>query len=358
MHSNGSKKAASMATTMKDVARRAGVDVSTVSLAINNDPRIRPETRERILSIATELGYRKNHLARGLRSGKSFTIGAVVGYSTAFWGEVLAGAQSVMAEKDYHLLLDYAPDQGRHQEMQIEALKSKRVDGLLLAPADTDSSESDEQLVTYCQRLEVEHIPYVFVDRYLPGLSADMVTADNRSGAMEAVEHFLALGHRNISYLYSPHRMNTAQRERLTGYRDAMQKAGFAPLPWEAVRVRPERSEEGREAAEELLRTPEGKAVTAIIAATDSTAMGVLRALYDAGKSVPGEVAVMGFGGAFTAAYLQPPLTTVALPMRDIGAQAARLLLKRIEGDTSEPQRVVLKTELVARASSGVNRVK
>ncbi len=347
-----------MATTMKDVARRAGVDVSTVSLAINNDPRIRPETRERILSIATELGYRKNHLARGLRSGKSFTIGAVVGYSTAFWGEVLAGAQSVLAEKDYHLLLDYAPDQGRQQEIQIEALKSKRVDGLLLAPADTDSSESDDQLVAFCRTLEAERLPFVFVDRYLPELSADTVTADNQAGAREAVQHFVALGHRKIAYLYSPHRMNTAQRERLVGYREAMQNAGLIPLPWEAVRVRPERSEEGREAADELLRTPDGDAVTAIIAATDSTAMGVLRALYDAGKSVPDQVAVMGFGGAFTAAYLQPPLTTVALPMRDIGAQAAKLLLKRIEGDMEEPRRVILPTELVVRASSGVPLVK
>jgi DNA-binding LacI/PurR family transcriptional regulator len=136
-----------MATTMKDVARQAGVDVSTVSLAINNDPRIRRETRERILAIASDLGYRKNHLARGLRSGKSFTIGAVVGYtSSAFWSEVLAGAQSVLAERDYHLLLDYAPSELRQEETQIEALKQKRVDGFLIARATTTRSRPTPNL--------------------------------------------------------------------------------------------------------------------------------------------------------------------------------------------------------------------
>src|SRR5262245_30116071 len=170
MDGNGSKKAASMATTMKDVARRAGVDVSTVSLAINNDPRIRTETRERILLIAQELGYQKNHLARGLRSGKSFTVGAVVGYATAFWGEVLAGAQSVLAEREYHLLLDYAPDSGRREETQIQALKAKRVDGLLVAPSDSDSLDDSQRLLPFYRNLQEQGTPMVFLDRFVPGL--------------------------------------------------------------------------------------------------------------------------------------------------------------------------------------------
>lgn len=332
---------------------RAGVDVSTVSLAINNDPRIRPETRERILVIASELGYRKNHLARGLRSGKSFTVGAVVGYSTAFWGEVLAGAQSVLAEREYHLLLDYSPDSGRRQDVQLDALKAKRVDGLLIAPPDTDSPEVEERLLEYYQELYREHLPFVFVDRGLPGVEADIVEADNATGARQAAEHLLSRGHRNIGYIYSPHRMNTAQWHRLEGYKQAMVEAGITPLICPATKSRPERSEEGREATTELLKSAQGSDVTAILAATDSTAMGVLRALHDMGKAVPGQVAVVGFGGAFTAAYLQPPLTTVALPMHEMGAQAARLLLERIENDTAPPRRHVLPTRLVERASSG-----
>jgi LacI family transcriptional regulator len=341
-----------MATTMKDIARQAGVDVSTVSLAINNDPRIRPETRAKIVTIAAQLGYRKNHLARGLRSGKSYTIGAVVAYGTAFWSEVLAGAQSVLAEREYHLLLDYAPDLSRRQDMQIEALKSKRVDGLLIAPPDTESSEVEETLLPVYQDLREEGIPFVFVDRFLPNMEADIVSANNRQGAKDAVRHLRSLGHRKIAYIYSPHRMNTAQRERLIGYQEAMSEFGTTPLAWEARQRHEERSEEGLEATVELLHSAEGHDVTAILAATDSTAMGVLRALHDAGKDVPKQVAVIGFGGAFTARYLQPPLTTVALPMREIGAQAAKLLLKRIEGDKSGFAHINLVTDLTVRNST------
>ena len=161
-----------MATTMKDVARRAGVDVSTVSLAINNDPRIRTETRERIVGIAHELGYHKNFLARGLRSGRSFTIGAAVGGATAFWSEVLAGAQTVLAQRDYHLLLDFTADsQQRTAGVQIESLKAKRVDGLLIAPSDdlyrlaaTGGPEADEAMQAY-RSLREDNVPFVFVDQ-------------------------------------------------------------------------------------------------------------------------------------------------------------------------------------------------
>jgi len=345
-----------MATTMKDVARRAGVDVSTVSLALNNDPRIRKETRERIAGIAEELGYRKNSLARGLRSGKSFTIGAVVGYAALFWDEVLAGAQSVFAERDYHLLLDYAPSETRQEETQIEALKSKRVDGFLIAPSDRDPDAGDELPIAHYRSLQEEELPFVFVDRFVPGLEADFVAADNFSGARTATRHLLRLGHRKIAFLYSPHRMNTAQRERLDGYSSVMREVGLTPMPWEAIRARAERSEEAREATRELLLDKEGKGVTAILASTDSAAMGALRALYDAGISVPDQMAIMSFGGAAVAEYMQPPLTTMTLPMRALGEHAARTLLDRIAGDTSPHRNILLPTELTIRDSCGARK--
>ncbi len=346
---------ASMATTMKDVARRAGVDVSTVSLALNNDPRIRRETRERIAQIAQDLGYRKNSLARGLRSGKSFTVGAVVGYSAGFWSEVLAGAQGVLAERDYHLLLDYAPSDSRHEEVQIEALKSKRVDGLIIAPSDRDPQSGEELPVAHYRALTEEAIPFVFVDRFVPGLESDFVAADNFSAARTATRHLLRLGHKKIAYIYSPHRMNTGQRERLDGYSSVMREAGLVPLIWEAIRPRAERSQEGMEATRELLLDREGQGVTALLTATDSTAMGALRAMYDAGKKVPEQMALVSFGGASTAEYMQPPLTTMTLPMRAIGEQAARLLLSRIDGDVSPCQNILLPTELIVRASCGAS---
>lgn len=336
---------------MKDVARRAGVDVSTVSLAINNDPRIRRETREKIVAIAADLGYRKNHLARGLRSGKSFTIGAVVGYSAAFWGDVLAGAQSVLSEREYHLLLDYAPDDKRREEAQIEALKSKRVDGLIIAPSDSDP-ESGEGLPTASYRdLQSDGVPFVFVDRFAPGLDADYVAADNFAGARAACRYLLELGHTQIAYIYSPHRMNTAQRERLEGYRSVLREAKLAPMECEAPQVRTERTEEGLDAVRDLLTSPQGRTITAILAATDETALGVLRGLREANVRAPDQMSVIGFGGGALADYLDPPLTTVTLPMRALGEQAARLLFDRTMGDHGPPRHVVLPTTLTVRGS-------
>ncbi|MBC8101447.1 MAG: substrate-binding domain-containing protein, partial [Cytophagales bacterium] len=123
--------------------------------------------------------------------------------------------------------------------------------------------------------------------------------------------------------------------------------------PWEAIRPRAERSEEGMEATRELLADREGREITAVLTATDSTAMGALRALYDAGVKVPEQMAIVSFGGAFTAEYMQPPLTTITLPMRAIGEQAARLLLDRIDGDTSPHRNILLPTELTVRVSCG-----
>ena len=346
-----------MATTMKDVARRAGVDVSTVSLAMNNDPRIRTETRARILTAATELGYRKNLLARGLRSGKSFTIGAVVGSATPFWAEALAGAQSVLSEHDYHLILDYAPDAGRREETQIEALTAKRVDGLLIAPPDSEALDGDEETLRRYLTLKEQEVPFVFLDRFIPGVDADAVAVDDFAAARQATEYLLAHGHRRIAYVFPPHRMNTAQRDRREGYRKTMETHGAIPILWGTTTPGIDRREEAW--AETRLRLQNGSGqsgqdrggVTAVLAATDSMAVGVLRALYEAKVSVPEEMALIGCGGAAFAEYLQPPLSAIALPVRELGSQAAQLLLRRIEGDTAPPRRVLLPTRLVIRGS-------
>lgn len=344
--------------TMKDVARSAGVDVSTVSLALGGDPRIKPETRDKIVRVAHELGYRKNHLARGLRSGKSLTVGAVVGHATAFWGEVLAGAQGVFAERDYHLLLDYAPfGTQRSEAQQINALLSKGVDGFLIAPPDGDASrDADEERRAVYAELAGRRTPFVFVDRYVKGVPADRVSADNYGAAQTAARHLMGLGHKRIAYVFAPHRMNTAHDDRLAGYMDALHTASNKPNLWPAQRARSERSEEGWETTKQKWQNNESDGITAILSATDSTAMGVLRALREAGQNVPRDVAVVSFGGTFTAEYLFPALTTMTLPMRSVGADAAALLLERMGGSDGLVQDLVLPCALVVRESCGGGR--
>jgi LacI family transcriptional regulator len=246
--------------------------------------------------------------------------------------------------------LDYAPDSERREEVQIASLTAKRVDGLLIAPSDSDSLEEREKVLPLYQDLREKHIPFVFVDRFVPGIEADIVSADNVTAAYQATQHLILKGHRRIVYIYAPHRMNTAQRERLDGYQAALKEAGLPFLPFE-TKQRIERSHEGLFAARELLSSEMGDGVTAILAATDNTAMGVLRTLHDLGRRVPEEIAIISFGGTFTADFLQPPLTTMTLPMRELGRQAANQLLERIVGDTSPFEHRILPTELVVRSS-------
>jgi len=299
------------------------------------------------LLIARELGYQRNHLARGLRSGKSFTIGAVVGYSTAFWDEMLAGAQSILADREYHLMLDYAPDSRRQEEVQIEALKSKRVDGLIIAPSDNNPPKE------YYRTLFNEQIPFVFVDRFVPGLDTDYVAADNFAAGRAATRHLaISRGHRRIAYLYAPHRMNTSQRERLEGYESVMRELGQKPLPWEAITAREHRRQEGLEAMRDLLMDRAGEDVTAVLCSSDSMAVGALRALHDAGRKVPDDIALMGFDGAEAGDYLEPPLTTVHLPAVDLGRHAGEMILRVIQGETLETMSVRLPTHLVIRRST------
>ena len=193
--------------------------------------------------------------------------------------------------------------------------------------------------------------PFVFVDRFVPGIDADMVSADNEAAGRLATEYLLSRGHRTVAYLYSPHRMNTAQQERLQGYRAAMSAAGHDPIPWEADGRGADRSQEAKEAMCSLLDDPSTHRVTGIIAATDSTALGALRAFGMSDCEVPGQFSLVGIGGSPLMDYLRPPITTVTLPMRALGIEAASLLLARIEGDVTAFRHRRLDVELVERGS-------
>lgn len=344
-----------MATTMKDVARRAGVDVSTVSLAINNDPRIRIQTRERILTIAHELGYQKNHLARGLRSGKSFTVGAVVAPTDRAWGEMLTGAQGVFAEQEYHLLLDIAATAARREEMQVEALRAKRVDGLLIAPMDGEVHQIAAHQLLYQAMQGVT--PTVLMERTLPGEITDSVCVDNHAAGREAAQHLLGLGHRSIAFLSAPHRDTTAVQARQNGYREAMQFAGLPTVFWTADTPLGDPVEEGRAAIGALATHGGSRNITGLVAATDTLAVGALKAFYEAEQQVPNRIAVVSFGGAATH-DLFPALTILSLPLQEVGRQAAILLMRRIEGDLSPAKQIQLPPQLRVGATCGAAAIK
>jgi LacI family transcriptional regulator len=317
-------------TTLKDVARAAAVDPSTVSRVLRGDPSqaVRPETRERILAAAADLRYRPNALARGLRTRKTDTIGLIIpSLENVGFAEVTHGIQAAAAKSGRLVLVVEAEaierdgGEARAQESYSRLITDGRADGLIVAFATLD-----DRLVTEM----AEHgLPLVLVNRRTAGVHGSVVVDDQRGSRM-AVEHLIALGHRRIGMVGLAAATDTAQR-REAGYRAAMSAAGIRIDPgWSAVG--PPTIAGGQAAAERILAGPPDARPTALFVASLLGAIGVLTGVRASGLAVPGDVSVIAFNDHELAAHFEPPLTTVRMPNFRMGEEAVRLLLEAIDG--------------------------
>jgi DNA-binding LacI/PurR family transcriptional regulator len=325
-----------------DVARRAGVSIATVSRALNGRERISPETRARVLEVAKALGYQPNDLARGLAGMGTRTIALLLpDITNPFFPELVKGVQTLADERGHLLLLCHNADDGDKARADIAMLRRKQVEGILLVAGTLRGRGIAEATAG---------IPTVVLDRRVRGLRSDLVTVDHRAGARMAVEHLLRLGHRRIAHLTGPAGVISA-KERHLGWQQALTAAGIDPDP-ELVVQADFLEDGGYFAGRELL--DRGAAFTAIFAANDLSAIGLLKSLTEAGLRVPDDVSVVGFDGIHLTAYTAPTLTTVAQPVFDLGRRAAELLIDRLAGAaTATPRTVVLETTLIVRASTG-----
>lgn len=332
--------------TVHDVARHAGVSIATVSRALNDRSRISAATRDRVLRVAAELGYHPNDLARGLAGMATRTIALLLpDITNPFFPELVKGVQTVADQRGHLLLMCHNADDEAKAIADLVLLRRKRVDGILLVA----STLPGVGVVAASAG-----IPTVVLDRRVPGLDADLVTVDHRAGARLGVEHLLGLGHRRIAHLTGPAGVVSSQ-ERCEGWREALLAAGVDPAP-ELV-VHGDFTEDGGYAAGRELIT-RGGGITAVFAANDLAAIGLLRALTEAGLRVPHDVSVVGFDGVHLAAYTSPKLTTVAQPIFDLGRTAAELLLDRLAAapaPDAEPKTLVLPTRLELRNSTAPN---
>lgn len=336
--------------TSRDVARLAGVSRTTVSLVLNNVPdvHISPETRQRVLEAARQLNYYPDVSARRLVSGKTQAIALVWHrgpdqmYRDAFLPGVLQGATRAARRYGYHLLFrPIEPDES--EDAYVELARGRHTDGLILSgPRSDDTALLD---------LHREQFPIV-IHGQLPGTDIPSVDVDNVQGAMMAVEHLLRLGHRRIGMITNAPPAYTASRQRLEGYRRALEAAGI-PDDEELVRYGNFDEESGRQAMEALLSLE--KRPTAVFIASDMVAIGALRALREHGLRVPEDMAIVGFDDIATARYLIPALTTVHVPAFGLGWGAAELLIRIIEDDLPNETQVRLETQLVVRESCGAN---
>jgi DNA-binding LacI/PurR family transcriptional regulator len=331
-------------SVMRDVARLAGVSHQTVSRVLNEHPNVRPETRARVLEAMRALNYRRNLAARTLVTRRSRTLG-IIGFETTLFGpaSMLYGIEAAARQAGYFVSVATVPNLDRRSVLDaVDRLTQQSVEGIIaIAPKPTVTTA-------------LLQVPAGLASVGVGGGATDddavpTVRIDNGAGARLATQHLLDLGHPTVHHVAGPIDWPEAY-ERIEGWRRTLYDAGavvppVAPGAWTA--------RSGYEQGMVLARDP---SVTAIFCGNDQIALGVLRALHEAGRRVPEQVSVVGFDDTPDAEYFLPPLTTVRQDFAELGRRSLRVLLDQIDrqGRGRSPDHVVLAPELVVRASTAM----
>lgn len=336
--------------TLKDVARLAEVDPSTVSRVLRGDPSqaVRPDTRERIVAAAGSLRYRPNALARGLRTRRTDTLGLIIpSLENVGFSEVTHGIQAAAAAAGKLVVVVEAEALARGAgDAEVEETYSRlitdgRLDGLIVAFATLD----DHLVVQLAER----GIPLVLVNRRTAGVHGSVVVDDER-GSILAVEHLAALGHTRLGYVGLAAETDTARR-RARGFRGALVRAELPIDERWLVDASPTIAG-GRGAVETLLERSDGDGPTGLFVASLLGAIGVLARLREAGVGVPDDMSVIAFNDHELAAHLDPPLTTVRMANFRMGEEAVRLLMEAIDGEPGRDEIIDDEPEVVVRRST------
>ncbi len=335
--------------TIKDVAQEAGVSIATVSYVLNNADGVSDETRQRVLIVASELGYRVNVQARSLRLQESCALGySWHTFPADHWHPILDrflyGMMRAAEARGYHILTFAGGTRNdicaAYETLYLEG----RVDGFILSDTNTDDPR-----IRY---LLEKQFPFVAFGGANEAWDFPYVDVDGQAGAALGVEHLIALGHRRIGLLGWPADSFTGDR-RFAGYVQALQAHGLDPNPAWIARVE-NSPDAARGAASAMLAAAQHP--TALVCMSDMLAIGVMEAIYQQGRQPGRDVAVVGFDDIPTAQYLRPALSTIRQPVVRAGELVVQMLLAEIHGERLPERRVILQPELIVRESSGVLR--
>lgn len=327
--------------TIREVAERAGVSVTTVSHVLNGTRFVAEETELRVREAMQALNYRPNSLARSLRRGETRTLGLILpDSSNPFFAEFARQLEDAAFQQDYSLILCNSNGELEKERRYTEVLFNKQVDGIIFMAAGDDPYS--------LQDLAAQAFPIVVVDRIVDHIDVDAVITDNQLSGRLAAEHLTALGHRQIGIIRGPSNV-TPSAQRVTGFARALAEAGLT-LPEELQAVGDFHSEAGYIAARKLLSLP--KPPTAIFACNDLMAIGALRAIHEAGLAVPDDISLVGHDDIELASYTRPALTTISQPVAELAQTAIQLLLRRIHSPEMEKKRIILPNRLVVRQST------
>ncbi len=335
-----------MSITLKEIARRTGKSITTVSRALAGYDDVSPETKALVQRVADELGYTPNLLAQRLQKRRSDTIGLILPtfaprFSDPFFSEFIAGVGNTAAENGYDLLVSTQEPGERELQVYRQKVQSRQVDGFVIV-----RTRRNDARIAY---LREAAFPFVTFGRTEGEVDFPFVDVDGRQGMRLIGEHLIRLGHHHIACLAPPADLSFAEH-RLEGLFEAMRAHGLPPGMCQVLRG-DLTQKSGYDMTRSLLQT--ASPPTAIVACNDLMALGAIAAIQDCGLQVGRNIAVTGFDGIPMAEHSHPPLTTVSQPIYQIGKMVTNMLILIIRGDQSPPRQVMLEPELVIRQSCG-----
>lgn len=330
--------------TIAEVAREAGVSAQTVSRVINDRPDVAPETRQRVKQIISRLGYQPSAIARSLASRRTRTLGLITAdFSDYFFTQAIAGAEVEARRQGYFFMLGSTERNPQDEPEYIRLLTEHHVQGILFA---RPSTEPDNR---YLLSLLEAGVPVVTTAYHVPGVDLTVVDVDNVDGAWQATGYLLECGHRQVAMITGPRSWKSVN-DRIWGYTLALEGREVTLEPG-LIAEGDWSYQSGYQAMQELLAR--GLPFSGLFAQNDQMAIGAIRALREAGRRVPQEVAVVGYDDIPVAEYCDPPLTTIRQPMQEVGKVATRLLIEAIEEGGPTRGAVLLDAELIRRGSCG-----
>lgn len=332
-------------TTITDVARQAGVSISTVSRVLSNSAPVSDEKRSRVLEAVEELNYRPNILAQNLRRKSTTTIGVIVPTIRApFCTEVFGGIENECFQTGRMVYLCDSDDDPEKEIIHSEQLMRVGVDGIIIVGA--FGWEYQDHIETICKR----GIPVSIINREVSNCSVDLILIDKTKGNYLATLHLIELGHRAIGCITNLSPGGTGHEE-VKGYRTALNEAGIGVNENLIIETSPTFTG-GFEAAKSLIQSRER--LSAIFARSDTFAIGAARAITDLGLDIPEDLSLIGFGDIPVAEFYNPPLTTIRQPHFDMGVKAASMLFERIENKDLPQRQVFIEPRLIIRESTAL----
>ena len=327
--------------TIRDVAQLAGVSPATVSKVMNGAPHVSRSAQARVLAAISKLNYRPNSVARSLKLKSTATLGLVTDdLEGVFTMSMMRGVEEVVSAQGFSVFLCNSYGEPERERQHLEVLLNKQVDGIILMSGYKVRNRAAPALPL--------KVPVVYLYQYTRELPAPCVLPDDFGGAALGTRHLVSRGRRRVALLNGPYRYE-ATLSRLAGYRQALEDAQL-PFDPALVRVAEWNESSGYALARELLALPEPP--DGVLCSSDHLAVGALGAIKEAGLSVPNDIALVGFDNRYFAAHQRPPLTTVALPLREMGKLAGDLLIGAIRGQALEPEVYKIPCYLVQRDSA------